>query len=214
MKNSAFMPKRMGITMRPVLKSFILVSPESRIVRPPLDAFDTSMVIKSDMLQDKIEQHMGSVSLESFFAFGRLIGQDTLRNIGGSLALRHQPAGLTIGKNSYFGLRPHWTRGPVLGELQSQRHARHSLRRTRRPVGTSAPHVKKAYRKRSRYFAFNAKDVSAGRPIVSAVRRPSLLRNVRCRLCRVLPPVICLLPHPALRAIPHYFPRGSRLLIS
>ncbi len=103
LKNQAFMPKRLGITMKPVLKNFILVSPQSRIVRPPLHTFDTSMVIKSDMLQDKIEQYLGSVSLESFFAFGRLIGQETLRTIARSLALQHQPARIDYRKK--FAIR-------------------------------------------------------------------------------------------------------------
>ncbi len=102
-KNRRLMPKRLGMTLKPVLKSFILVSPQSKIVRPPLHAFDTSMVIKSDMLRDEVEKHLDSVSLEAVLAFGRLIGQDTLRNIARSLAAQHRPASIDYQKK--FAIR-------------------------------------------------------------------------------------------------------------
>ena len=102
-KNRGLMPKRLGITMTPVFKNFVLVSPESKIVRPPLQAFDTSMVIKSDMLRDEVEKHLDSVSLEAVLAFGRLIGQDTLQNIARSLAAQHQPA--SIDYQEQFAIR-------------------------------------------------------------------------------------------------------------
>ncbi len=102
-KNRRLMPKRLGITMTPVFKNFILVSPQSKIVRPPLHTFDTSMVIKSDMLQDKIEKHLDSVSLETVRAFGRLIGQGTLQSIARSLAAQHQPASIDYRKK--FAIR-------------------------------------------------------------------------------------------------------------
>ena len=103
LKNQPFMPKRLGITMSPVFKNFILVSPESKIVRPLLRTFDTSMVIKSDMLHDEIEKYFESVSLESVLALGRLIGQDTLQNIARSLALQHRPASIDYRKK--FAIR-------------------------------------------------------------------------------------------------------------
>ena len=91
LKNQAFLPKRLGLTIRPEFKSLILVSPESKVIRPP--TFDTSMVIKSDMLRDKIEKESVSV-----LALGRLIGQDTLQNIARSLALQHRPTSVDYRK--------------------------------------------------------------------------------------------------------------------
>ncbi len=96
LKNQTFLPKRLGFTIRPEFKSLILVSPESKVIRPP--TFDTSMVIKSDMLQDKIEQESVSV-----FALARLIGQDTLWNMARSLAGQHQPARIDYRKK--FGIQ-------------------------------------------------------------------------------------------------------------
>lgn len=44
------MPKRMGIHIKPKINYYILVSPQSEVVRPPKRIFDSSMVVKADML--------------------------------------------------------------------------------------------------------------------------------------------------------------------
>ena len=47
-KANDIMPKRIGFTLSPSLKSYVLISPKSRIDRPPNSKFDTNSVIKSD----------------------------------------------------------------------------------------------------------------------------------------------------------------------
>jgi hypothetical protein len=43
------LPKRMGITIKPKIQNYILVSPLSEIVRPPKKIFDSSAVMKADL---------------------------------------------------------------------------------------------------------------------------------------------------------------------
>jgi hypothetical protein len=44
------MPKRMGIHIKPKINCYILFSPKSEVVRPPKRIFDSSMVIKANIL--------------------------------------------------------------------------------------------------------------------------------------------------------------------
>jgi hypothetical protein len=43
------LPKRIGISVKPKIDNFVLVSPLSKVVRPPRKIFDSSMVIKADL---------------------------------------------------------------------------------------------------------------------------------------------------------------------
>ncbi|MBW2412432.1 MAG: NERD domain-containing protein [Deltaproteobacteria bacterium] len=43
------LPKRMGLSIEPKIRNYILISPLSEIVRPPHKIFDSSMVIKADL---------------------------------------------------------------------------------------------------------------------------------------------------------------------
>ena len=43
------LPKRMGLSIKPKIQNYILISPLSEIVRPPNKIFDSSMVIKADL---------------------------------------------------------------------------------------------------------------------------------------------------------------------
>jgi hypothetical protein len=58
LKYHGILPKRMGISIRPIFKNLILVSPKSIITRPSEKKFDTSSVIKADTLRTKIDQEV------------------------------------------------------------------------------------------------------------------------------------------------------------
>ncbi|MCL6442724.1 MAG: NERD domain-containing protein [Alicyclobacillus sp.] len=84
------MPKRLGVRLAPVFHSFVLVSPEARIDRPK--HFDTSQVIKADLLLDAIERKLGSSGvLDTLGSVSRLVSMDTIQEIGQQLIKLHQP---------------------------------------------------------------------------------------------------------------------------
>ena len=90
LKNQAFMPKRLWVNVEPLFENIILVSPTSRIIRPSPDTFDTSVVVKSDMLKVVLDKRLSLLShLDRLVG---LVGKNTLQRIARSLALRHCPA--------------------------------------------------------------------------------------------------------------------------
>ena len=98
----AFMPKRIWVNIEPLFESIVLVSPTSQIIRPSPAIFDTSMVVKSDMLKATLEKR--SSILSNLDRLAGIVRQNTLQGIARSLALRHCPARIDYRKK--FGIRP------------------------------------------------------------------------------------------------------------
>lgn len=80
------MPSRLGFTLKPDFHSVILVSKSARITRPK--DFDTSGVIKTDQFESWIQKHIDGASP---LQLAKLVGEETLVNIGRQLILRHRP---------------------------------------------------------------------------------------------------------------------------
>jgi hypothetical protein len=85
------LPQRAGVALAPVFHSYVLVSPYVRIDRPA--NFDTSRVIKMDLLRSGIEQDLNRASVPASSASGdSLVSSGTLENLARQLAARHRPA--------------------------------------------------------------------------------------------------------------------------
>ena len=92
LKHHDILPKRMGISIRPKLKSLILVSPKSIISRPPEKQFDTSSVIKADTLRTRIDQEVGRGRnpLADLATLSKICSSSTLMETARTLAGFHK----------------------------------------------------------------------------------------------------------------------------
>lgn len=81
-------PKRLGFKIKPSFHSYILVSPNSKIIRPDQAIFDTRNVIKSDCFISLTQE---KVNDDSVFDLAKVIGQDTLFSLSQRIAELHKP---------------------------------------------------------------------------------------------------------------------------
>jgi hypothetical protein len=97
------LPERLGFSIRPRIKNFVLVSPKCTIMRPPEKRFDTSCVIKADTLRTKIDQEVEKTNpLTDIITISKLCSSSTLQRVAKRLASFHSP--LRIDFISKFGL--------------------------------------------------------------------------------------------------------------
>jgi hypothetical protein len=86
------MPKRLGITISPTFRSYVLVSTKSRVIRPPKEIFDTSMVIKADMLRTQIDKDVDNMSpLSVFTTASKMVSSETIKQAAQRIAAVHKP---------------------------------------------------------------------------------------------------------------------------
>jgi hypothetical protein len=87
------MPTRLGLRIAPTFKSYVLVSPKSRVIRPSRDKFDTSMVIKADTLETTIMDNAEHMSTLTALAAGsKMVSSETLFEVAHNIAKLHRPA--------------------------------------------------------------------------------------------------------------------------
>jgi hypothetical protein len=97
------MPKRLGITIIPTFKSYILVSTKSRMIRPPKENFDTSMVIKADTLKTQMDKNFDNMGPISVLATAsKMVSSETLKGVAKRIAAVHKP--IKINYRKRFGL--------------------------------------------------------------------------------------------------------------
>ena len=116
LKHHDILPKRMGISIRPRFKSLILVSPKSIISRPPEKKFDTSSVIKADILRTKIDREVDKVKnpLTDLATISKICSSSTLMETARTLARFHKSKkvdfrarfGLSVQKDPANGKSP------------------------------------------------------------------------------------------------------------
>ena len=99
------LPRRLGITLRPELRSLVLVSNGARISRPKSKtaaaAAGLDQVLKADQLRARIEDEIDHMSMR--YA-GKIVSAATIESIGRQLAALHRPA--SIDWAARFGLTP------------------------------------------------------------------------------------------------------------
>jgi hypothetical protein len=82
------LPKRLGFTIKPDLKSLVLVSKGTRISRPDVKIDGIECVIKND----QVFKHVDKVVDENgILATAKIIGSDTLENVATQIARLHKP---------------------------------------------------------------------------------------------------------------------------
>jgi hypothetical protein len=86
-------PKRIGIPFRPSIKPYVLVSPKSKVLRPPVSIYDTSSVITADFLINKLLKQVEKIK-RIYLKLKRMpkaIKSDTLADVAGKLASLNKP---------------------------------------------------------------------------------------------------------------------------
>lgn len=102
------MPTRLGIRLAPDFQSVVLVDAHARIDRPK--GFDTSNVIKADMLLPLIEKLIDTQNVLSSLA--KFVGWETVEEIGRNLVAMHRP--VTFDYAARFGVaEPTATESPA-----------------------------------------------------------------------------------------------------
>jgi predicted RNA-binding Zn-ribbon protein involved in translation (DUF1610 family) len=102
-KQFDIMPKRLGINIKPTYLCYVLVSPKSRVIRPPLKRFDTSMVIKADALRTIIDRKYDEASnLTILKAASKLVSFETVVEVAKRLVSCHKPKKMDYRKR--FGI--------------------------------------------------------------------------------------------------------------
>ena len=93
------LPRRLGLTLKPTLESFVLVSKSARISRPKSPVPGLENVLKSDQFVSRIDLDLKS---DSPLSMAKLIGQDTLEDLGRQLVALHSP--ISVNWAAKFGL--------------------------------------------------------------------------------------------------------------
>ena len=92
------LPKRLGITLRPMIEPVVLISGKSRITRPT--KFDTSRIIKADQFDQWLRKFLDDMSL---VMAARMVSVETVKALGEALVKRHVP--LVRDWSARFGIK-------------------------------------------------------------------------------------------------------------
>ena len=84
-------PKRLGISLSPTFKNFVLVSPTARIDRPAAARFNTEAVIKADALMDAIDREVDRRSQFEMVNVVKLVSRETMEEFGQKIVQLHRP---------------------------------------------------------------------------------------------------------------------------
>jgi len=103
------MPSKVGLRLSPVCHSYVLVSSKARIDRPK--KFDTSRIIKSDILASTLEKFFDKAGvLEVVGSLARCLSTETLEKVGQTLLRMHRPASFDYAAK--FGIQPELQSSP------------------------------------------------------------------------------------------------------
>lgn len=93
---SLTLPTRLGMTLRPNCKSFIVVSSGARISRPKTDLPGLNELVKADQLKTRLDKEVERASLL------KLVAAETVHSLARQLVAHHRPARLAVAAR--FGL--------------------------------------------------------------------------------------------------------------
>jgi len=85
-------PRRLGMAIRPLIKPYILMSPQSDLIRPPEWILDSRSVIKADTLAVMLLKNVRSIrkAIQILTRFPKLFKMNTIFDAARKLALLHR----------------------------------------------------------------------------------------------------------------------------
>ena len=88
------LPKRLGISLKPQIFSYVLVSPGANVIRPPETVYDTSSVITADYLTQTLLKQLKRLkrAFEKFTSLPKAFNPDTLEKVAAKLAALNKPS--------------------------------------------------------------------------------------------------------------------------
>ncbi len=91
--DSKILPRRLGLAFKPRIKSFVLVSSKSNVLRPPLSIYDTSSVITAEYLIQKLLIQVEKLNrvFTRLRCLPKAINSNTLADFAGRLASMNNP---------------------------------------------------------------------------------------------------------------------------
>jgi hypothetical protein len=88
-----FLPTKLGVSISPTFLNTIMVEPNSRVIRPAKDKFDTSMVIKADALITAIEKRFANpTAVGVISSLAKMVSPETLETFARRLVRLHRPS--------------------------------------------------------------------------------------------------------------------------
>ena len=87
------LPKRMGVSLKPKISSYVLVSPGAKVIRPPDSVYDTSSVVSADYLTKTLLKQLKRLK-RTFDRIKRLpkaFKPETLAKVAAKLAAMNKP---------------------------------------------------------------------------------------------------------------------------
>ena len=92
-ENKKIIPKRLGLSIRPKIESYVLVSSTSKVVRPPKWIYDTTAVISADYLTKTLLKEFSKTKrfLERIMRLPKAFKAETVAKAAGEIASLHQP---------------------------------------------------------------------------------------------------------------------------
>ncbi len=103
LKKEKILPTRLGLPIQLNFLPYILVSPQSRIIRPSAKKFNTDIVIKSDKLYQQTQDNINDSSLLSDIgAVMKIISSQSLMDVARKIISYHQP--IEINYYGKFGI--------------------------------------------------------------------------------------------------------------
>ncbi len=99
------MPVRLGIKMKPRLRSLILVANSAQIHRPKnkRNVEHLDRIIKNEQLQKRLDKDLDQTGLQDVIGIAKIISRETLYNFAENLAALHTP--LAINWKARFGIQ-------------------------------------------------------------------------------------------------------------
>lgn len=97
------LPSRLGLRLEPTFEPYVLISSQTRIDRSR--TLDTSRVVKADVFVETIRKRLDEENaVKALLAMTKVVGRDTLEDVGRQIAALHQPA--SIDYVAKFGVAP------------------------------------------------------------------------------------------------------------
>ncbi|MBI5117936.1 NERD domain-containing protein [Candidatus Poribacteria bacterium] len=88
-----FLPTKLGFILSPSFLNYVVVAPNSRVDRPAMAKFDTSMVIKADAFVAAIEKRLASTTpVGVISSLAKMVTQETLDTFARRLVRLHRPS--------------------------------------------------------------------------------------------------------------------------
>lgn len=106
------LPTRLGMTIKPDLKSLVLVSKGARISRPNAKIDGLDAIIKNDMLFKTIGKSMDA---SNPLMLAKVVSKETIENLAREIAKLHKP--IKFNWNAKFGLAVHSIQEPSVTTL-------------------------------------------------------------------------------------------------